>query len=130
MPPDPDKRKLRELKRALKKRGNRHRRQQLKRGLTVNPEGAAEAEESLGRHRSDAFNGLDQDSTRKRGEASRGEQKSRSGEWSPFAPRTGGDGDGMASFVVEDARPYPAVKESSYAPGPAILRNGWSPLPV
>jgi hypothetical protein len=66
MPPDPDKRKLRELKRALKKRGNKHRRQQLKRGLAENPEGAANAEESLGRHRSDMLNGLDNDSTRKR----------------------------------------------------------------
>jgi hypothetical protein len=28
--PDPDKRKMRELKRTLKKRGNKHRRQQLK----------------------------------------------------------------------------------------------------
>ena len=43
--PDPDKRKMRELKRAIKKRGNKHRRQQLKRDLAENPEGAAEAEE-------------------------------------------------------------------------------------
>ena len=65
MPPDPDKRKLRELKRAIKKRGNKHRRQQLKRDLKENPEGAAESEEKLGRFRSDSFNGLDRDSTRK-----------------------------------------------------------------
>jgi len=66
MPPDPDKRKLRELKRALKKRGNKHRRQQLKRDLASDPEEAAHSEEKLGRHRSDTFNGLDKDSTRRR----------------------------------------------------------------
>ena len=64
--PDPDKRKLRELKRALKKRGNKHRRQQLKRNLAENPEEAAETEEDLGKHRSDQLNKLDNDSTRKR----------------------------------------------------------------
>ena len=68
MPPDPDKRKLRELKRVLKKRGNKHRRHELKRDLTANPEEAAHAEENLGRHRSDTLNGLDKDSTRKKGE--------------------------------------------------------------
>ncbi len=66
MPADPDKYKLRELKRVLKKRGNKHRRAQLKRNLTENPEEAAHAKEDLGRHRSEAMNGLDQDSTRKR----------------------------------------------------------------
>jgi len=69
MPVDPDKRKLRELKRALKKRGNKHRRQQLKRDLVENPEEAAHSEEKLGRHRSDTLNRLDNDSTRKRPEA-------------------------------------------------------------
>ena len=66
MPPDPDKRKLRELKRVLKKRGKKHRRQQLKRDLAENPDEAAHSEEKLGRHRSDDLNGLDQDSTRRR----------------------------------------------------------------
>lgn len=66
MPPDPDKRKLRDLKRALKKRGNKHRRQQLKRDLSENPEEAAHSEEKLGRHRSNELNGLDQDSTRRK----------------------------------------------------------------
>jgi len=66
MPPDPDKRKLREVKRALKKRGNKHRRQELKKTLTDNPEEAAHAEEHLGRHRSADYNGLDQDSTRRK----------------------------------------------------------------
>ncbi|MDB5311072.1 MAG: hypothetical protein JWO38_5274 [Gemmataceae bacterium] len=68
MPPDPDKRKLRDLKRAVKKRGNKHRRQQLKRDLVENPEEAAHSEEELGRHRSAEWNGLDADSTRRKSE--------------------------------------------------------------
>jgi hypothetical protein len=68
--PDPDKRKMRELKRAIKKRGNKHRRQQLKRDLAENPEGAADTEEDLGKYRSDRLNRLDNDSTRRRGDAS------------------------------------------------------------
>ena len=66
MPPDPDKRKLRELKRVIKKRGTKHRRQDLKKNLAENPEGAHEAEENLGRSRSDTLNGIDNDSTRKK----------------------------------------------------------------
>jgi hypothetical protein len=66
--PDPDKRRMRELKRAVKKRGNKHRRQQLKRDLAENPEDAAQSEEDLGKHRSDRLNGLDDDSTRKKKE--------------------------------------------------------------
>jgi hypothetical protein len=66
MPVDPDKRRLREQKRAVKKRGNKHRRQQLKRDLAENPDEAAHTEEDLGRHRSNEFNGLDRDSTRQR----------------------------------------------------------------
>lgn len=69
MPPDPDKRKLRDLKRTLKKRGNKHRRQELKRDLAANPEEAAHAEEDLGRHRSEDLNGIDSDSTRKKKDA-------------------------------------------------------------
>ncbi len=65
MPVDPDKRKIRELKRALKKRGNKHRRHQLKRNLADNPEDAANDVEQLGRHRSESLNGIDQDGTRK-----------------------------------------------------------------
>lgn len=68
MPIDPDKRKLREVKRVLKKRGNKHRRQQLKRDLTDNPDEAAHSEEDLGRHRSDTLNRLDNDSTRRKPE--------------------------------------------------------------
>ena len=66
MPPDPEKRKLRELKRALKKRGNKHRRQELKKTLAENPEEAAHAEEDLGRHRSESLNGIDRDATRRK----------------------------------------------------------------
>lgn len=65
MPPDPDKRKLRELKRVLKRRGTKHRRQELKKNLADNPEEAHEAEENLGRARSDTLNGLDNDTTRR-----------------------------------------------------------------
>jgi hypothetical protein len=64
--PDPDKRMMRDLKRALKKRGNKHRRAALKKNLATNPEEAAHAEEDLGRHRSDALNKLDNDSTRRK----------------------------------------------------------------
>ncbi len=66
MPPEPEKRQIRELKRALKKRGNKHRRQQLKRDLVEKPDEAAHSEEKLGRYRSDAFNGIDKDATRRR----------------------------------------------------------------
>ena len=66
--PDPDKRKMRELKRAIKKRGNKRRRQELKRGLAEDPTGAADAEENLGRHRSVELNRLDDDSTRRKKE--------------------------------------------------------------
>lgn len=65
MPVDPDKRKMREVKRAVKKRGTKHRRQAGKKALADNPDEAAHAEEDLGRFRSDALNGLDRDSTRK-----------------------------------------------------------------
>ena len=66
MPVDPDKRKMREVKRAVKKRGNKHRRQELKKTLAENPEEAAHAEENLGRFRSDTLNGMDRDSTRRK----------------------------------------------------------------
>jgi hypothetical protein len=58
MPPDPDKRKLRELKRAVKKRGNKHRRQELKRDLAANPDEASHSEETFGRYRSAPWTGL------------------------------------------------------------------------
>ena len=64
--PDPDKRMLRDIKRALKKRGNKHRRAELKKNLANNPEEAAHAEEDLGGYRSDTLNKLDNDSTRRK----------------------------------------------------------------
>ena len=64
--PDPDKRKMREIKRAVKKRGNKHRRAELKRTLSANPEEAAHAEEDLGGYNSSALNKLDNDSTRRK----------------------------------------------------------------
>lgn len=69
MPVDPDKRAMREVKRAVKKRGNKHRRQELKKNLAENPEEAAHAEENLGRFRSDALNGMDRDATRRKKDA-------------------------------------------------------------
>jgi hypothetical protein len=61
-----DKRRQRQLKRAIKKAGNRTRRQQLKRTLTENPAEAHFEEESVGRHSTEPLNGQDHDSTRKR----------------------------------------------------------------
>ena len=66
MPVDPDKRTLREQKRAVKKRGNKHRRQQFARDLREKPEEAAHSEEKFGRHSSANYNGLDSDATRRR----------------------------------------------------------------
>lgn len=63
--PDPDKRKMRKLKRSVKKRGNKHRRAQLKRTLAENPEEAAHAEADFGGYTSETLNGQDHDSTRK-----------------------------------------------------------------
>ena len=68
MPADPRKRELRKLKRTVKRAGSKHRRRDLKRQLAENPEGAAEAAEDFGKFSSQTFNGLDQDSTRKRGD--------------------------------------------------------------
>ena len=60
MPHDPDKRALRKLKRVLKRAGSKHRRRDLKKQLAENPAEAAEAEENLGRNRSDTLNWLDE----------------------------------------------------------------------
>ena len=54
-----DKRKLRELKRAIKRDGNKHRRNALKRQLQQDPAEAHFAEEDLGGSKSQAMNGLD-----------------------------------------------------------------------
>ena len=67
-PPTRTNARLRNLKRASRRRGNKHRRHALKQQLAANPEGAAEVDPdaALGRHRSDSLNGLDRDATRKR----------------------------------------------------------------
>ena len=66
MPADPHKRELRKLKRTLKRAGSKHRRRDLKQQLIADPAGASEATEDFGKFSSVNFNGLDQDSTRKR----------------------------------------------------------------
>jgi len=66
MPIDPHKRELRKLKRTLKRAGSKHRRRELKRQLAENPEGAADAEEDVGRFSSEGLNRLDDDSKRRR----------------------------------------------------------------
>jgi hypothetical protein len=62
---DQEKRRHRELKREVKKAGNRRRRQHLKRDLRDNPEDAAHTEPDVGRHRSSGLNGIDRDATRR-----------------------------------------------------------------
>ena len=61
-----DKRRQRQLKRDLKKAGNRTRRQRLKRSLEENPAEAHFEEESVGRYSTEPLNGQDSDSTRRR----------------------------------------------------------------
>jgi hypothetical protein len=63
---DTDKRRLRELKRAIKRSGNKSRRQKLKRDLVEQPEEAHESEHDFGRNSSTGLNGLDRDATRRR----------------------------------------------------------------
>jgi hypothetical protein len=65
---DRDKRFYRELKREIKKAGNRKRRQHLKRELRDNPAEAAHTEFDFGRRSSAAMNGNDRDATRRRDE--------------------------------------------------------------
>jgi hypothetical protein len=63
---DQDKRRQRELKREIKRAGNRKRRQALKRDLADNPEEAAHSEFDFGRNSSAGLNGLDNDAKRRR----------------------------------------------------------------
>jgi hypothetical protein len=62
---DPDKRRIRQLKRAIKRAGNKRRRQQHKRDLADSPEEAHHSEYDFGRETSTGFNGMDQDPTRR-----------------------------------------------------------------
>ena len=59
-----EKQKLRQIKRDVKRAGNKHRRQMLKRSLRDDPEEAHRVVPSVGRYRSTEFNGFDRDSTR------------------------------------------------------------------
>jgi hypothetical protein len=63
-----DKRQQRQMKRDIKKAGNRKRRQHLKRDLARNPEEAAATCFDFGRDSSAPLNGNDKDSTRRRPE--------------------------------------------------------------
>jgi hypothetical protein len=63
---DQDKRRYRQLKRDLKKAGNRKRRQYLKRQLAESPEDAAQIEFDFGRNSTVGRNGIDRDTTRRR----------------------------------------------------------------
>ena len=63
---DPDKRKLRQLKREIKRAGSKHRRRDLKQQLAENPEEAAHSEENFGRYSSQTLNRLDNDATRRK----------------------------------------------------------------
>jgi hypothetical protein len=65
---DPDKRQFRKLKRDLKRAGSKRRRRFLKRELEENPEDAPHSEFDFGRTSSAGFNGMDQDSTRRKRE--------------------------------------------------------------
>ncbi len=65
---DQDKRRYRQLKRDIKKAGNRARRRHLQRELTDNPEGAARNDFDFGRKSSAWLNGNDHDATRRRPE--------------------------------------------------------------
>jgi hypothetical protein len=72
---DDDKRQLRQLKREVKKAGNRKRRRLLQRDLERNPEDAAYTDIDLGNDTSEPLNGIDRDSTR-RGKFSRDAESS------------------------------------------------------
>ncbi|HEY1375613.1 MAG TPA: hypothetical protein VGF55_02405 [Gemmataceae bacterium] len=63
---DQDKCQTRNLKRAIKRAGNKARRQALKRDLAENPAEAHDAEFDFGRDSSAGLNGLDRDATRRR----------------------------------------------------------------
>jgi hypothetical protein len=70
-----DKRRHRQMKRDIKKAGNRARRQQLKRQLDDNPEEAHLAEPSIGRNSSEPLNGIDRDAKRRSSDKSKAEEE-------------------------------------------------------
>ncbi len=66
---DPDKRRMRKLKKTVKKVGAKKRRGRLKRDLRDNPAEAHLSEIRYGRNSSETLNGMDQDSTRRQEES-------------------------------------------------------------
>lgn len=62
---DDDKRRMRKLKRAVKKHGQKSLRQRLSRDLRENPEEAHHAEADFDRDSSATLNGMDFDRTRR-----------------------------------------------------------------
>jgi len=68
MTPSDDKRSIRKLKRAIKKAGNRKRRNHLKRTLDTAPDAEPHQEFAFGRDSSAALNGNDHDATRRHDE--------------------------------------------------------------
>lgn len=68
MPPRDDKRQQRQLKRDIKRAGNKRRRRQLKDQLARSPEEAAVFEPDFGRYSSAGLNGIDDDATRRQDE--------------------------------------------------------------
>jgi hypothetical protein len=63
---DQEKRQLRKMKRDLKQAGNRLRRRLLQRDLRESPEEATQSEPDIGPLRSEVWNGIDRDVTRRR----------------------------------------------------------------
>lgn len=63
---EPDKRHYRQLKRDLKRAGNRKRRRHLQRELVDNPEEAGQEGFDFGRDSTAGLNGMDRDATRRR----------------------------------------------------------------
>jgi hypothetical protein len=61
-----DKRSFRQLKRDLKRAGNRKRRRQLQRDLRDNPDAAAHSNFTFGRDSTAGLNGNDRDATRRK----------------------------------------------------------------
>lgn len=64
---EPTKRELREAKRILKRKGNQRLRRRLKQTLAEDPEQATEDDHDYGRYQSSVLNGMDHDTTRRRG---------------------------------------------------------------
>ena len=62
---DRDKRQYRQLKRTVKRTGNKRRRQHLKRELAERPEDAPYSEFDFGCDQSANLNGMDRDATRR-----------------------------------------------------------------